>query len=90
MFVLYLDQTLNYISRFCTDYSPVSASPLALDTTFNIGKYKFTQSTYKNLSLLKKGTYTPPWFSGPVLVHRIERQKDFSVFRNQLQEKERI
>ena len=34
--------------------------------------------------------YTPPWISGPVLVHRRERQKDFSVFRNQLQEKERI
>ena len=75
MFVLYLDQTLNV----CSNHSPVSASPLAFNTTFNIGKYNFTQSTYKNLNLLKKGTNTYPWFPGPVLVHRKERQEYFSL-----------
>ena len=54
MFVLYLYQTLNDVSPSCTDHSPVSASPLAFDTTFSIAEYKFSKSTYKNLSLLKK------------------------------------
>ena len=48
---------------------------------FNIGIFKFTQTTYKNLSLHKKGTVSHPWFLGPVLVHRTERIIDFEFFR---------
>ena len=68
MFVLHLDQTSNGVSLSCTDGSPVSASPLAFDTVFNIAEYKFTKSTDMNFSLLKKGTNNHPWFLRPVLV----------------------
>ena len=76
IFVLFLDQNFNNIkNRFCTDICP---SPF--DTTFNIGEFKFTQATYKNLSLYKKGTAFHPWFPGPILVHRTERKIDFELF----------
>lgn len=50
IFVLFLDQSFNDIIQFCTDICPSSVSPLAFDTMFNIGEFKFTQTTYKNLS----------------------------------------
>ena len=80
LIVLYLDQTLNDISRFCTRECKLTPSTLAFDTTFNIGEFKFTQTVYKNLSLLKKSTDSHPWFPGPVLIHRRERFEDYSYF----------
>ena len=60
--MLYFDQTLTDIERFCCQVSRFS--PLAADTTFNIGEYLFTQTTYKNLSLIRKDTGGHPWFPG--------------------------
>ena len=80
IFVLFLDQNLNDINRFCTDICPSPVSPLAFDTTFNIGEFKFTQTTYKNLSLYKKKTVSHPWFPGLILVHRTEKKIDFEFF----------
>ena len=71
---------MNDINRFCTGICPSPLLPLAFDTTFNIDKFKFTQTTYKNLSLYKKGTVSHPWFPGPILVHRTERKIDFEFF----------
>ena len=78
--MLFLDQNLNDINRFCTGICPSPVTPLAFDTTFNIGEFKFTQTTYKNLSLCKKGTVSHPWFPGTILVHRTERKLDFEFF----------
>jgi len=81
MITLFLDQTLTDVERFCaSDEYP--NSPLAFDTTFNIGEYKFTQMTYKKLSLLQKSKEKHPWFPGSVLIHRRERTQDFSFFWN--------
>ena len=80
IFVLFLDQNLNDINRFCTGICPSPVSPLPFDTTFNNEAFKFTQTTYKNLSLYKKGTVSHPWFPGPILVHRTERKIDFEFF----------
>ena len=63
------------IFRFCNDHALVSASPQSFDTNINIGEDKSTQSTCKNLSLLKKGTNPEP-----VVFHKKERKEDFSLF----------
>ena len=80
IFVLFLDQNLNDINRFCADFYPSPVSPLAFDTTFNIEEFKFTQTAYKNLSLYKKGTVSHPWFPGQVVIHRTEKKIDFEFF----------
>ena len=72
--VLYFDQFSTDIEKLPTE------SPLAGDTTFNIGEYLFTQTTYKKLSLIRKDTGIYPWFPGPVLIHRRQREQDFSFF----------
>ena len=40
----------------------------------------FTQTTYKNLSLIRTDTERHPWFPGPIMIHRRQREKDFSFF----------
>ena len=53
-------------------------SILAIDTTFNVGSHYITQTTYRNLILLRKETMTASWFPGPVLVHRHQEKEDFA------------
>jgi hypothetical protein len=57
--VAYLDQTLKYLERFCVSQMKCSV-PLAIDTTFSIGKFYFTQTAYKNVSLFSKATGKHP------------------------------
>ena len=70
--VLFLNQSLKDIERFCTNtLAPTSfRSILAVDTTYYIGGHYVTQTTYQNLSLFRKYTLKAPWFPGPVLIHR--------------------
>ena len=79
-YVLYLNQSLTDIERFCTNKSAPSSyrSILAIDTTFNIGQHYATQMNYQNLSSLRKDTFTSPWFPGPVLIHRHQEKSYFS------------
>ena len=53
--VLFLNQSLNDIKRFCTNtLAPTSfCSLLAADATYNIGAHYVTQTTYRNLSIFK-------------------------------------
>ena len=48
---------------------PIPVSPLAFDTTFNIGEFKVST---KNEQC--------PWFPGSILVHRKERKIDFETY----------
>ena len=77
--VAYLDQTLKDLERFCVGKMKCSV-PLAVDTTFNISRYYFTQTAYKNVSLVSKETGKHPWFPGPLLVHRSKTQEEFQYF----------
>ena len=55
-YVLYTEQSLKDIERFGTNSSAPTSfrSVLAVDTTFNISSSYFTQTTYRNLSLIRK------------------------------------
>ena len=79
-YILFTEQSLKDIQRYCTNGSAPTSfrSILAIDTTFNVGSHYITQTTYRNLSLLRKETMTAPWFTGPVLVHRHQEKEDFA------------
>ncbi|XP_028514907.1 uncharacterized protein LOC110239267 isoform X1 [Exaiptasia diaphana] len=77
--VAYLQQTLKDIERFCTTKAnPFITSPLSADTTFNIAEYLLTQTTYRQLSVLDRGSLKHPWFPGPLLCHRNQAKEDFA------------
>ena len=61
-FVLFLEQTLKDIERFCCNNNRYTI--LAFDTTFNIGENYFTHSTYQNLSLHHQNSNKHLWFPG--------------------------
>jgi hypothetical protein len=68
--VAYLDQTVK----------DLESVPLAIDTTFNIGEFYFTQTAYQNISVVSKAAGKHPWFPGPLLVHRSKCQDVFKYF----------
>ena len=79
-YILFTEQSLKDIQRHCTNGSAPTSfrSILAIYTTFNVGSHYITQTTYRNLSLLRKETMTAPWFPGPALVHRHQEKEDFA------------
>ena len=77
--VAYLDQTLKDLERFCVGRMKYTV-PLAINTTFNISRFYFTQTAYKNVSLVSKETGKHPWFPGPLFVHRSKTQEEFQYF----------
>ena len=55
------------IARFCSD--PSLHSVLTIDTTFNLGSFYVTPTSYRNLLLESNRTGKNPLFIGPILVH---------------------
>ena len=79
--VAFLEQTLKDIERFCTKKAnPRETSPLCADTTFNIAEFLVMQTTYQQLSVIRRDNLKHPWFPGPIAFHRNQKQEDFSYF----------
>ena len=79
--VAFLKQTLKDVERFCTTKAnPRETSPLCADTTFNISEYLVTQTTYQQLSVIRRDNLKHPWFPGPIVFHRDQKQEDFAYF----------
>ena len=68
MCVLSTNSQLFDIERFCTD--PVAFTPLSVDTTFDLGDFSVTVTSYRNLLLKNRTTCHNPVMIGPMLVHR--------------------
>ena len=75
MAVLFNDWQLNNLERFCTNNH--SFSVLSVDTTFNLGDFYVTPTTYRHLMLADVQSGKHPAVIGPVLVHQ---QMKFSSF----------
>lgn len=67
MCILGLKYQFHDIVRFCCN--PEQSVPLQADTTFNLGKFYVTPTSYRNLHLESTRTGTAPLFLGPILVH---------------------
>jgi hypothetical protein len=68
--VAFLKQTLKDVEWFCTEKAnPRETSPLCADTTFNITEYLVTQTTYQQLSVIRRDNLKHPWFPGPIVFH---------------------
>jgi len=65
--ILYLDQQLNDVKRFCCGEEATSV--LGVDRTFNLGACFLTLTVFKNQTLVKRDTGEPPIFLGPLYLH---------------------
>jgi hypothetical protein len=80
--VIASNQQLDDLVRFCTSH--VDSTVLGIDSTFNIGKYDVTLTTYNNLLLETRvpdsmGKRHSPVMLGPAYIHH---RKDFDSFYN--------
>ena len=73
--VLFSDWQLYDLSCFVTNSNQFPI--FSADTTYNLGDFYVTPTTYQHLMLEDTTTMKHPHFPGPVLVHQ---QKNFSAF----------
>ena len=66
--MLFTDQQVDDIVRFCCHKKPNLVSELAMDITFQLGPFYLLVTTFKNPMLTVKGTSHPPSLLGPVMV----------------------
>lgn len=86
MCVLGYDYQFKDIARFCC--SQREAYPLGLDTTFNLGEFYVTPTSYKNLLLYNVRDDKPPLFIGPTLVHMTRGYSTYCHLASKLKEEE--
>ena len=72
--VLFFDWQLKGLVRFCTDSRRFSI--LTADTTYNLGEFYVTPTTYKHLMLVNSSQQHPV-MAGPIFIHQ---RKDFASF----------
>ena len=86
MCVLGYDYQFKDIARFCCREHV--AYPLGLDTTFNLGEFYVTPTSYKNLLLYNVRDGKPPLFIGPTLVHMTRGYSAYCHLASKLKEEE--
>ena len=67
--VFYHEDQIDDILRDCC--SPESKSILSIDTTFNVGNFYLTSTTYQSKKVLNKKTGEPANLPGPAMFHTI-------------------
>ena len=77
--ILYLDEQIDDIKRFCCSAPHSQTTVLSFDKTFNLGQIHLTAAVFKNLSVTRKNTGDHPLFVGPMYLHR---HSDYESYRH--------
>ena len=86
-FVYAPDWLLENVVRNCCDTS--KRCVLCLDTTYNIGPFYVTPTTYTRKDVLHRETKKPATFPGPAMIHATKEDGDFFYFAATLAEQNR-
>ena len=78
--MLFTDQQVDDIVRFCCHKKPNLVSELGMDITFQLGPFYLLVTTYKNPMLTVKGTSHPPSLLGPVMVCMTKEESTYLSF----------
>ena len=66
--------------------SPGSHSILSIDTTYNVGNFYVTSTTYQSSKFIQTRTGKPAVLPGPAMLHVRKSEKDFKYFAHTLLE----
>ena len=78
------DQQLAEMVEECC--SPGSHSILSIDTTYNVGNFYVTSTTYQSSKFIQTRTGKPAVLPGPAMFHVRKSEKDFKYFAHTLLE----
>ena len=85
--ILYTDEQLLDVKRFCCCAPAGKTTVLAFDKTFNLTEVHVTMAVYKNLALCREGTQKHPIMMGPIFIHGTSDYDTYSVFFDYLERK---
>lgn len=81
-FIVTTDQTMSNIAEMCTRQD--NCTPFCVDTTYGIGDFFVTTTSYKNLKLVNATNNEHPSFPGPALFHMEQDAPVFGYFAQTL------
>eukprot|EP00112_Aurelia_sp_Birch-Aquarium-sp1_P018622 Seg4461.2 transcript_id=Seg4461.2/GoldUCD/mRNA.D3Y31 product="hypothetical protein" protein_id=Seg4461.2/GoldUCD/D3Y31 len=81
-FIVTTDQTMSNIAEMCTCQD--NCTPFCVDTTYGIGDFFVTTTSYKNLKLVNATNNKHPSFPGPALFHMEQDAPVFGYFAQTL------
>lgn len=82
--VLYTDEQIQDLRRFCCADPNYITSILGVDKTYNLGELHVTLTVLKNLSVVRVRTQDHPIFVGPILLHANSDFLTYAVFFDHL------
>ncbi|GFN82620.1 hypothetical protein PoB_000912600 [Plakobranchus ocellatus] len=82
--ILYTEDQLNDVKRFCCPPLPGDSTVLGIDKTFNLGSVHVMISVYKCLSVKRLRTDDFPVFCGPIFLHGNSDIETFFLFLHHL------
>ena len=80
--ILASESQLKDLKRFCTD--PAESCVLGIDSTFDLGKFYVTITTYRYLHVENRSSGKSPVFFGPIYVHTEKTYEAFHLFFSSL------
>ncbi len=84
MIVLFTEEQISDIRRFCCQGAPVPSTVLGVDKTFNLTELHLTTTIYKNLAVYRRGTNDHPLYFGPMMLHGNSDYETFYSFFSSL------
>ena len=81
--ILATEQQIKDVKRFCTSNTQ-TPTVFCVDTTFNIGNFYVTATTYKNLLLIDDKYGGHPTMLGPCMLHMQRKQESFNFLASSL------
>ncbi|XP_078689169.1 uncharacterized protein LOC144920713 [Branchiostoma floridae x Branchiostoma belcheri] len=85
--ILYTDDQLEDLKRFCCSSAHAVNTVLGVDKTFNLGPFHVTVTNFKHLAVVKRDTGEHPIFFGPIYVHGGSKTLDYSAFFDHIRSK---
>ena len=82
--ILYTDEKIEDIKRFCCSAPFSQTTVLSFDKTFNLGQIHVTAGVFKNLSVPRKTTGDHPLFLGPMYLHGHSYYESYRQFFDHL------
>ena len=82
--ILYTDEQIEDIKRFCCSAPFSQTTVLSFDKTFNLGQIHVTAGVFKNLSVTRKTTGDHPLFLGPMYLHGHSDYESYRQFFDHL------
>ena len=67
--ILYTDDQIQDIKRFCCSAPQTQTTVLGFDKTFNLGDIHVTLAVFKNLAITRRDSNEHPIFPGPLFLH---------------------